>query len=90
MLRPTVSPIATDMSCNAVWNPERYELDAPADCCDANWSSPPLDRPDGTWKRIPVIYIIHAMLTPHESGYPLSVTDHDNEGITTEEAAIDV
>jgi hypothetical protein len=56
--RPTVRPIATEMSCSPVWKPDRYtaaELPLPLVLSDANVSSPPFPSPDGSWKRMPVI-----------------------------------
>lgn len=55
---PTVRPIETDMSCNAVWKPERYTSfeDEPDSCACTKLKRPPFARPEGSWKRMPVIY----------------------------------
>ena len=55
--KPTVSPIATEMSCRAVWKPDKYDVDDPEFDRSANDSRPPLPSPLGSWKRIPVICI---------------------------------
>lgn len=55
MLKPTVKPIPTDMSCNAVLNPLMYASDVPEVCCDAKASRPVGPNPDGSWNIIPVI-----------------------------------
>jgi hypothetical protein len=48
ILRPTVNPLAIDISCSAVWNPETYEPGNPSFCWKAKESRPPLERPEGT------------------------------------------
>lgn len=57
MAKPTVRPIATDMSCNAVWKPDRYVVvdEDPEVELYANERRPPFPRPEGSWNRIPVI-----------------------------------
>lgn len=54
--RPTVRPTQTLTSCSAVRKPERYDSVEPLVLfCDAKVMRPPLPRPEGSWKRIPVI-----------------------------------
>jgi hypothetical protein len=45
-----VIPIATEMSCRAVWNPETFELlgALPSVSLLANANRPPLPKPDGS------------------------------------------
>jgi hypothetical protein len=51
--RPTVRPMATWTSCSATRNPEEYESEEPAVDSEAKRRSPPFDRPEGSWKRMP-------------------------------------
>src|SRR5882762_2882192 len=81
--RPTVSPIATEMSCSAVWKPERYELDCPAVVCDANVSSPPFPSPDGTWNSIPVI-CAGVRCSACDEDTQEEKTHHDHKGVASE------
>src|SRR6266404_4118266 len=60
--RPTVRPTETAMSWRATWKPEMYDDDdevlavpVPDACCEAKCSRPPLPRPEGSWKSMPVI-----------------------------------
>lgn len=57
MPSPTVSPIDTEISWRAVWNPDRYDSDdeEPDVSSDTNEKRPPFARPDGSWNRMPVI-----------------------------------
>lgn len=47
---PTVSPMDTEISCKATWNPLKYEVEVelPEACWDAKCRRPPLPRPDGS------------------------------------------
>jgi hypothetical protein len=45
---PTAKPMATEMSCSAVWNPDKKDVEEPDVCWDANVRRPPLPSPDGT------------------------------------------
>jgi len=45
---PTVSPMDTEISFKATWNPIKYDVELPEACWDAKCSRPPLPRPDGS------------------------------------------
>lgn len=88
MLRPTVRPIATDMSWSAVWNPERYESAASFFCWFASVSSPPLESPEGTWKRMPIIWR-DLNKQPYWKRWT-NRAHHDDESVTAKETGVDV
>ena len=88
MPRPTVRPIATEMSCSAVWKPESQVSDElwPASCLETKVNSPPFAKPEGSWNRIPVIYVDMRTLSKWEE----EETYHNDKSVAFEEASIEI
>jgi len=55
MPRPTVNPILVLINCSAVSNPLKYDALEPEAWSETKLNKPPFPRPEGSWKRMPVI-----------------------------------
>jgi hypothetical protein len=86
---PTVKPTDTEISCNAVWKPDKYDEAEPETCWDANVNNPPFPRPEGSWKRMPVIWRIRCKMGDNGNRRSFE-THHHDERISGKEASIKI
>jgi hypothetical protein len=71
MPKPTVNPILVLINCSAVLKPLKYDELEPEVWSETKLNRPPLPRPEGSWKRMPVICWV--------------LTSEDKEGRTTDD-----